>query len=56
MVRHLVGALWMVGNGRLTTEDFSQFLQGELKTQRPWKKADPRGLYLFKVNYEPDVF
>ncbi|HXH74085.1 MAG TPA: hypothetical protein VNJ08_03925 [Bacteriovoracaceae bacterium] len=53
MVRHLVGALWMVGNGRLSVKDFSQFLNGELKQQRPWKKADPRGLYLLKVSYEP---
>lgn len=52
MVRHLVGALWMVGDGRLSVEDFSQFLHGELKPQRPWKKADPRGLYLLKVSYE----
>lgn len=51
MVRHLVGALWMVGNGRLSVEDFSQYLHGELKEQRPWKKADPRGLYLLKVSY-----
>jgi tRNA pseudouridine38-40 synthase len=54
MVRHLVGALWMVGNGRLSVEDFSKLLYGEQKEQRPWKKADPRGLYLMKVNYEPD--
>ncbi|MFL5783110.1 MAG: hypothetical protein ACJ76H_00790 [Bacteriovoracaceae bacterium] len=53
MVRHLVGALWLVGNGRLSVENFSQYLHGELKEQRPWKKADPRGLYLLKVNYEP---
>jgi tRNA pseudouridine38-40 synthase len=55
MVRHLVGALWMVGNGRLTVKDFSLLLYGEQKEQRPWKKADPRGLYLLKVNYEPDT-
>lgn len=54
MVRHLVGALWMVGNGRLTVDDFSKYLHGELKEQRPWKKADPRGLYLLKVSYEPE--
>lgn len=54
MVRHLVGALWMVGNGRLTVDDFAQYLRGELKEQRPWKKADPRGLYLLKVSYEPE--
>lgn len=52
MVRHLVGALWMVGNGKLSVEDFSRYLHGELKEQRPWKKADPRGLYLVKVSYE----
>jgi tRNA pseudouridine38-40 synthase len=54
MVRHLVGALWMVGAGRLSVEDFSQLLHGEQKQQRPWKKADPRGLYLLKVSYEPE--
>lgn len=53
MVRHLVGALWMVGNGRLSVEDFRQLLYGEQKPARPWKKADPRGLYLLKVSYEP---
>ena len=52
MVRHLVGALWKVGNGRLTVENFSQYLNGELREQRPWKKADPRGLYLLKVTYD----
>jgi len=52
MVRHLVGALWMVGNGRLSVEDFSSLLHGEQKSMRPWKKADPRGLYLLKVSYE----
>lgn len=51
MVRHLVGALWMVGNGRLTVENFKELLYGEQKHQRPWKKADPRGLYLMRVNY-----
>lgn len=54
MVRHIVGALWMVGNGRLSVEDFSQYLHGEQKEQRPWKKADPRGLYLLKVSYEAE--
>ena len=52
MVRHLVGALWLVGNGRISVADFSQYLHGEQKQQRPWKKADPRGLYLLKVSYE----
>lgn len=52
MVRHLVGALWMVGSGRLTKEEFSELLHGEQKSMRPWKKADPRGLYLLKVSYD----
>lgn len=52
MVRHLVGALWLVGNGSLSVENFSQYLHGELKEQRPWKKADPKGLYLLKVSYK----
>lgn len=53
MVRHLVGALWLVGNGKITVDDFARYLHGDLREQRPWKKADPRGLYLLKVNYEP---
>lgn len=56
MVRHLVGSLWMVGNGRLTVKDFSELLYGQQKHQRPWKKADPRGLYLMRVNYESTEF
>lgn len=56
MVRHLVGALWMVGNGRLSVDNFSRLLHGEQRHQRPWKKADPRGLYLLKVSYEPQAF
>ncbi len=52
MVRHLVGALWMVGAGKISVEEFSQYLKGEQKQMRPWKKADPRGLYLLKVSYD----
>ncbi len=51
MVRHLVGALWMVGSGKISVDEFSEYLHGELRAQRPWKKADPRGLYLLKVSY-----
>jgi tRNA pseudouridine38-40 synthase len=53
MVRHLVGALLEVGSGHLTVDEFSKYLYGDQKQMRPWKKADPRGLYLLKVNYEP---
>ena len=52
MVRHLVGALWSVGTGKISVDEFSQYLIGEQKHMRPWKKADPRGLYLLKVSYE----
>lgn len=52
MVRHLVGALWMVGSGKISVDEFSHYLNGEQQQMRPWKKADPRGLYLLKVNYE----
>ncbi|MBY0515411.1 MAG: tRNA pseudouridine(38-40) synthase TruA [Bacteriovoracaceae bacterium] len=51
MVRHLIGALWLVGIGELTIEDFENYLMGDLEPQRPWKKADPRGLFLVKVHY-----
>lgn len=51
MVRHLMGALWLVGNGTLTQKDFENYLNGELRPQRPWKKADPKGLFLVKVHY-----
>lgn len=53
MVRHLVGALWSVGSGKLTVEEFQHLLTGPQKEQRPWRKADPQGLYLVKVRYEP---
>jgi tRNA pseudouridine38-40 synthase len=51
MVRHLVGALWQVGSGKLSVDDFAKLLHGDLKPQRPWKKADPKGLFLVKVHY-----
>ncbi len=51
MVRHLVGALWEVGSGKLSVDEFTKLLHGDLKPQRPWKKADPKGLFLVKVHY-----
>lgn len=53
MVRHLVGALWSVGTGKLSVSEFEHLLTGPQKEQRPWRKADPQGLYLVKVSYEP---
>jgi len=51
MVRHLVGALWEVGSAKLSVDEFAKLLRGDLKPQRPWKKADPKGLFLVKVHY-----
>lgn len=51
MVRHLVGALWQVGLGKISVEDFSKYLNGDQRESRPWKKADPKGLFLVKVHY-----
>lgn len=51
MVRHLMSALWLVGGGRITPEEFSQLLHGDLKTRRLWKVASPRGLFLYRMNY-----
>lgn len=48
MVRHLMSALWMVGNGRITVEEFAGLINGPLKTKRLWKVADARGLYLYR--------
>jgi tRNA pseudouridine38-40 synthase len=51
MVRHLMSALWMVGSGKISPEEFSLLLHGPLKTKRLWKVADPRGLYLYQFKY-----
>lgn len=51
MVRHLMGALWQVGVGKLTPVDFENYLKGEQRSMRPWKKADPKGLFLVKVHF-----
>jgi tRNA pseudouridine38-40 synthase len=51
MVRHLMSALWLVGSGRLTPEEFSILLEGPKKNKRLWKVASPRGLFLYKFNY-----
>lgn len=52
MVRHLLSALWMVGSGKLTPEEFSHLLNGQEKDQRLWKVAPPNGLFLYKINYQ----
>ena len=52
MVRTVVGSLIKVGEGKLTLED----LQTRLSSATEWQKkftADPCGLYLYSVEYNP---
>ena len=48
MVRHLMSALWLVGRGKISHEEFSLLLSGRPKDGRLWKVATPRGLYLYR--------
>jgi tRNA pseudouridine38-40 synthase len=49
MVRHLMSALWLVGGGKISPDEFDLLLKGPQKTKRLWKVATPRGLYLYKI-------
>lgn len=51
MVRHLMSALWLVGSGKISPEEFSLLINGPLKTKRLWKVASPRGLFLYRFKY-----
>jgi tRNA pseudouridine38-40 synthase len=50
MVRHLMSAMWLVGNGRMSLNDFDYLLNGPIKDKRLWKVASSRGLHLYKFN------
>lgn len=50
MVRHLMSALWSVGQGRISVDEFSLLLAGMPKEKRLWKVASPRGLYLHRYH------
>lgn len=50
MVRLLMGALWNVGRGKISLEDFRSSL-GPEKTSRMGAVAPPEGLYMVRVNY-----
>jgi tRNA pseudouridine38-40 synthase len=50
MVRLLVGAIWNVGRGKITLEEFRSAL-GPTKVQRLGPVAPPNGLYMVRVNY-----
>ncbi len=52
MNRHIVSALWMVGSGKLSFEDFSKLLNGPLIKKQKWKVASPKGLFLVKISYQ----
>jgi tRNA pseudouridine38-40 synthase len=51
MIRHLMTALWKVGNGRMTVEEFLSVLNGPKKEKRLWKVAHPKGLFLWRIHY-----
>lgn len=50
MVRLLVGAVWNVGRGKISLEEFQSAL-GPTKVQRLGPVAPPNGLYMVRVNY-----
>jgi tRNA pseudouridine38-40 synthase len=52
MIRHLMTALWKVGNGRLTVAQFLLLLDGPRKTKPLWKVANPKGLFLYRIEYK----
>lgn len=50
MVRLLMGAIWNVGRGKISLEDFKAAL-GPTKVHRLGPVAPPEGLYMVRVNY-----
>ncbi len=50
MVRLLMGALWNVGRGKISIEEFRAALNGK-KVPRLGPVAPPNGLYMVRVNY-----
>ncbi len=50
MVRLIMGALWNVGRGKISIEEFAQSLTSR-KTQRMGAVAPPQGLYMVRVIY-----
>lgn len=51
MIRHLMTALWKVGNGRLSVNEFMLLLKGPKNPKKLWKVAHPKGLFLFRIIY-----
>ncbi len=50
MVRLLMGAIWNIGRGKISLEEFRSAL-GPTKVQRLGPVAPPSGLYMVRVNY-----
>lgn len=50
MVRHLMSALWLVGRGKISPDEFSALINGDIRKKRLWKVSTPRGLYLYRFN------
>ncbi|MEA9355342.1 tRNA pseudouridine(38-40) synthase TruA [Bacteriovorax sp. PP10] len=51
MIRHIVSALWMVGSGKLSADNFIILLNGPKSEKQLWKVASPNGLFLYRINY-----
>lgn len=51
MIRHLVSALWLVGSGKMSVEEFFNLIDGEKRKGPLWKVAPANGLYLYNINY-----
>lgn len=51
MIRHIVSALWMVGSGKLSVEEFLTLLNGPKNPKQQWKVAPPNGLFLYRITY-----
>jgi tRNA pseudouridine38-40 synthase len=51
MIRHIVSALWMVGSGKISSDDFLKLLDGPKSEKQLWKVAPPNGLFLTQIRY-----
>lgn len=51
MIRHLMTAMWKVGNGRMTVDEFMLLLKGPKREKALWKVAHPKGLFLYRIQY-----
>ena len=52
MIRHIVSALWQVGTGKISKEEFLYLLEGPKSEKQLWKVASPNGLFLCHIKYK----